>query len=150
MLDDLGLAAAVEWQVRRTGDRTGMDVQLALACDEARISPEVRTAAFRIVQESLTNLEKHARARRCSIALITRDGALTIEIQDDGVGLGEGAAGRGNGLVGMRERAQALGGTFEVAAPPQGGTRVRATLPLAAQARAAAETGTETGAEEAR
>ncbi len=86
---------------------------------------------YRIVQEALTNVARHARARRCSIRLSVGDGELEVEITDDGVGLPEGYR-FGVGLASMRERAEELGGTCAVEKGADSGTRVRAVLPLLA------------------
>jgi two-component system NarL family sensor kinase len=85
-------------------------------------------AAFRIVCEALTNAYRHGNARHCSIRLL-RNGVLQIEVADDGAGLPERYR-AGVGLASMRERADELGGSLQLESPPEGGTRVRATLPL--------------------
>ncbi|MDX6354900.1 MAG: hypothetical protein QOF98_1803, partial [Streptomyces sp.] len=88
-------------------------------------------AAFRIVQEALTNIVRHSGSRTARVLLAYRPGAVEVRVDDDGPAVAGGESG-GNGLVGMRERAAALGGTVEVGPRPDGGFRVRATLPLAA------------------
>ena len=133
ILDDMGLSAAIEWQAHRSGARTQLELTLELRCDDAQLSPAVRIAAFRILQESLTNIERHAAARRVVIRVATENGRLELEVRDDGVGLRGRPAGRGTGLIGMRERVQSLGGQLHVDSPPEGGTSVRVELPVAAQ-----------------
>jgi signal transduction histidine kinase len=92
------------------------------------LSAAVEVAAYRIVQEALTNVVKHAQAGRCTVRLTAAD-ALEIEIADDGVGLPDKRR-AGVGLLSMRERAEELGGTCVVEALPEGGTRVTARLPM--------------------
>jgi nitrate/nitrite-specific signal transduction histidine kinase len=91
-------------------------------------------AAFRIVQEALTNIVRHSGSRTARVLLAYRPGAVEVRVDDDGPAVAGGESG-GNGLVGMRERAAALGGTVETGPRPDGGFRVRATLPLAASDR---------------
>jgi signal transduction histidine kinase len=108
----------------------GLDVRLEDAGPEAPLPAAVELAAYRIVQEALTNVTRHARARSVTVRLTYQDG-VGVEVVDDGVG---GAAGPGNGIVGMRERADALGGEVEAGPSPDGGFRVRAHLPAPAPA----------------
>jgi len=104
----------------------GLDVRVDIGPDLGPLPKPVDLAAYRIVQEALTNVRRHAGARTTVVRI--RDGEqLTIEVLDDGRG---GAAGEGNGIVGMRERATALGGTLDAGPRPTGGFAVRASLPL--------------------
>ncbi len=139
MLDDLGLTAAAEWLVRSTEARGGVATTLRVegtepathrdAEGESRGADPVSVAAFRILQEALTNVTKHSEATRADVTVRFAD-TLTLEVDDDGVGpAAEGPGGRGLGVLGMRERAHALGGTFSLEPRPGGGTRVRCTLP---------------------
>jgi signal transduction histidine kinase len=102
---------------------------------DERFSADVESAAFRIVQEALTNVVRHACASRCQISLICRDGRLQLAVQDDGAGFnpeaqdGLDASRRGLGLVGIRERASHLGGTVRVDSAPGRGTRLTCELP---------------------
>jgi signal transduction histidine kinase len=137
-LDQLGLAAAIREHIEilatrlRTDEASPQDVafQLTEAGDLVSIPAIVEVAAYRIVCEALTNVARHSGARTCTVAL-TRDKGLHVEVIDDGVGLnGHGRQGRGLGLGSMRERAAELGGSFAVDAPPNGGTRVAAWLPI--------------------
>ncbi len=133
MLDDLGLVAAVEWLARRTEERGATKVKVT-AGELGEIEQAQRTVAFRVVQESLTNVLKHARADAVEIELFRKLSQLVVVIKDDGVGVAKARAEAtqraGVGLVGMRERAQSLGGTFSVLAREPKGTEVRCVLPL--------------------
>ena len=91
----------------------------------------VEVAAYRIASEALTNVVKHAGARRCEMTLALEGRALVVEVHDDGRGIGEDVS-AGVGLLSMRERAEELGGRCEVSCPEGGGTRVQAWLPLGA------------------
>ncbi|MEU3661828.1 histidine kinase [Streptomyces sp. NPDC032940] len=95
-----------------------------------RLPPATDLAAFRIVQEALTNVVRHSGSRRARVRLARDGGALLLRIDDDGPATGADAGGSGNGLAGMRERAAALGGTIEAGPRPDGGFRVLASLPL--------------------
>ncbi|AKZ54205.1 putative two component system sensor kinase [Streptomyces ambofaciens ATCC 23877] len=95
-----------------------------------RLSPGTDLAAFRIVQEALTNVVRHSGSRRARVCLGRDGGTLRLRVDDDGPATGAEAGGSGNGLAGMRERAAALGGTIEAGPRPDGGFRVRATLPI--------------------
>ncbi|WP_371648217.1 MULTISPECIES: sensor histidine kinase [unclassified Streptomyces] len=133
-LRGLGLAPTVRALAGRVADENGLRVTVAIEGeDEAVVDEGTSLAAYRIVQEALTNVVKHARAERADIALVHSYDRLSITVRDDGVGL-SGAApraeARGYGMQGMRWRCEAYGGTFLVAAPACGGTVVRATLPL--------------------
>jgi signal transduction histidine kinase len=138
-LDDLGLSAAVEWQARTFEVRHAIRVDFehdGLSHDgrAQRLPREVEVAAYRIVQEALTNVAKHSGATACRIRLARTEAELVISIQDDGAGFDlsdDAAVRRGLGLVGMRERASLLSGEVSLASERGGGTRVTARLPLA-------------------
>lgn len=95
-----------------------------------KLSPGTDLAAFRIVQEALTNVVRHSGSRHARLRVDEADGALTLCVDDDGPATGADAGGSGNGLAGMRERAAALGGTIEAGPLADGGFRVLAVLPL--------------------
>ena len=95
-----------------------------------RLAPGTDLAAFRIVQEALTNVVRHSGSRQARVHVGTGAGALRLRIDDDGPATGADAGGGGNGLAGMRERAAALGGTIEAGVRADGGFRVLAVLPL--------------------
>jgi signal transduction histidine kinase len=133
VLDDLGLTAAVEWQARTFELRHAIRVDVDHDGLSQRLPREVEVAAYRIVQEALTNAAKHSGATACRIRLVRTDAELAIIIEDDGAGFDlsdTAATRRGLGLVGMRERASLLAGEVSLASERGGGTRVAARLPL--------------------
>ena len=133
-LDDLGLAAAVEWQARLFEARHGIRVELQQDRLLHRLPREVEVAAYRIVQEALTNVAKHSGATTCWLRMERRDLDLAITIADDGAGFDPSDTRfnrRGLGLVGMRERAALLAGVVSFDSQRGTGTRVTARLPLA-------------------
>ena len=133
LLDQLGLIPAVEWLVQRTGERTGLVCTVTVSGEETR-EPATSVAAYRVLQESLTNVTRHAEARRVDIHLRLDAEGVSLEIVDDGRGFPPGGPERAhdqNGILGMRERARALGGELHTDNAPAGGARVRLTLPAA-------------------
>jgi two-component system, NarL family, sensor histidine kinase UhpB len=136
--DELGVAAALEhcvgdWRQRLPSTR----IHLGLECDLSRLDTVRALALFRLVQESLTNIARHAQARRVDIHIAAVRGVGTSEciettIADDGRGADLGVPGSGLGLVGMRERAAAFGGSLVLSSAPGAGFKVCATLPIAA------------------
>jgi PAS domain S-box-containing protein len=133
VLDDLGLSAAVEWQVLDFGRRTGLSTSLSLDESADALGNAPATALFRILQEALTNVAKHASASRLNVRLERRDGEVWLEIADDGRGIrpADMADPSRLGLLGMRERADAFGGTVGITALPDVGTTVVVRLPVA-------------------
>jgi len=137
--DDLGVAAALEHCVNDWRRRLGADVELAIDCDLSVLDPVRSLALFRLVQEALTNVARHARAAQVRIRITGQrggDGAQLIEtsIADDGCGVDLDAPRRGLGLIGMRERAAACGGSVALSSTPGAGFKVTATLPVAGPA----------------
>jgi signal transduction histidine kinase len=132
-LDQLGLVPALESLGERTKHLHGLDVDLAVELEggeDRRLDPEVETAAYRLVQEALTNVAKHARATAVRIRVGEDDSTLALEVADDGVGFDASAPPQGGfGVIGMRERAELVGGSLEFE-PGHPGTVVRARLPL--------------------
>jgi signal transduction histidine kinase len=116
-------------------DAAGLTAQVAEEGVRAPLPPGADLAAFRIVQEALTNIVRHSGARTARVRLAYRPGRLEVTVDDDGPAVAGGESGGGNGLAGMRERAVALGGTVETGPRPDGGFRVRARLPLGPPAR---------------
>jgi len=130
ILDQLGLPAAVEWLAQDFARRTGIRCQTSIHPTDGAITNELATALFRIVQEALTNVLRHAGATRVDIELGVKSACVMVEINDDGTGITEAGMGPGSlGILGMRERAAALGGVLEVAPRSNGGTRVAAWFP---------------------
>jgi signal transduction histidine kinase len=110
----------------------GLEVEVSLEGEPRRLPPAVDLACYRVVQESLTNVVRHARAGRAGITVTHADGRVTVEVTDDGRAGGNGAgAGSGQGILGMRERTRALGGSLEAGPRPGGGFRVLASFPVA-------------------
>jgi two-component system sensor histidine kinase UhpB len=134
MLDDHGLAAALDWHARIFSRRTGIAVVVHADEPAVQPAPQVQIALFRIAQEALNNIAKHAGARHAEIALDQEDGHCVMSVRDDGIGfdVGENASDKpktGIGIVTMRERSQAVGGRFEVQALPERGTRLTVRVP---------------------
>lgn len=134
ILDDLGLPAAIEWHLQEFQKRTGIRCALALPPDDLAIAPDRATAMFRILTESLTNVVRHAGASRVDVALSIEGDSLRLDVSDDGRGMPEHTVAGGRrslGILGMEERALALGGTIAFESRPGGGTRVTLRVPLA-------------------
>ena len=130
---DLGLSAAVDWQVADFARRTGITCELVDDDDEHRIDDNSATAFFRILQESLNNVARHARATQVSITLHQHAGMLTMTIRDNGVGLQPGSRNRHGsfGLVGIEERIAILGGSFSINSSGMGsGTMIVVSIPV--------------------
>jgi signal transduction histidine kinase len=132
-LDELGLAPAIEALVARVSTVQGLtiDATVDLEGDGARLGQELETTVYRLVQEALTNVAKHARAERSHVVVRAQGGHVEVEIDDDGRGFDPGVATTGFGLAGMRERVELIGGQIVITATPSG-TRVRAVMPLSA------------------
>jgi len=130
-LDDLGLAAAVEWQADSFQERTGIHCDVVLIGEPASVDPDRAIAVFRILQEALTNVARHADARHVHIELEVTPAAIDLTIRDDGRGLDawEAASSPGLGLVGMRERALQWEGEVRISGTPGAGTTVKLTVP---------------------
>ena len=133
ILDDLGLVAAVEWAAEEFEARTGTRCRLDLPGNDIEIDQERATAMFRIFQETLTNVARHANASEVGVRLAKENGDLTLEVNDNGRGIGEEqvSAGGSLGILGMRERAALLGGEFGIIGAPEKGTTVRVRIPEA-------------------
>jgi len=131
MLDDLGLNAAIEWLARDTSVRMGIAVHTRLPLEEPAVDKRVATAVFRMVQEALTNVARHAQATSVDVALQVLDESLVLTVADDGVGLPAQAVRRAGsfGLLGLRERALMLGGQIDIQRGRRGGTTMTVRLP---------------------
>jgi signal transduction histidine kinase len=130
-LDQLGLEPALASLVQRTAVTSGLEVRTTFDLPEdTRPGPETETTVYRIVQESLTNVAKHARADRVDVEVRCEDHEIHIAVTDDGSGIDPASPGGGFGLAGMRERVELAGGELEVGRGEAGGTVIRARLPL--------------------
>ena len=134
MLDDYGLAPALEWYANQFCLRTGIQVGVKTEGEAQRAAPTIEIALFRIVQEALNNVAKHARATSVSIALRRTHGHLALAVTDNGAGYDSTVSSsmrrrQGLGMVTMRERAESLGGTFDIDAAPGRGTTVQIRVP---------------------
>ena len=136
VLDDLGLVPALEWLVQNFTQRTGIPCDLVIDDAHLELPGTHSTAVFRVVQESLTNIAKHAQASKARVQLRCDRGALTVRIHDDGVGFATEAPRKPNslGLLGLRERASLLSGEASITSMPGEGTTVELRLPLGAVA----------------
>lgn len=138
VLDDLGLQSAIEWYADRALKPRGLTVRCEFSGLEARLPHEVETVLFRVAQEAMTNVARHARADTVLIQCTARDGLVTLEVEDDGEGFEPRALGapddrgRGLGLLGMRERVELFGGTMTLDSAPGQGTHLTLTVPLRA------------------
>jgi len=131
MLDDFGLVPALNWQARELAKRTGLRVQVSAAELSASLPEEHKTCIYRVVQEALNNVAKHAQASTAQVTLALRnEGLIDLTVQDDGSGF-DAARVRGLGLLGMEERVHHLGGEFMIDSQPGLGTRLKVTLPFA-------------------
>jgi signal transduction histidine kinase len=131
-LDQLGLLPALTSLLQRTASTTGLEVEsdLALASDDARLSPELETTVYRLVQEALTNVVKHAQARGVSVRVHEADGWLDVRVADDGRGIHGARSGGGFGIVGMRERVEIAGGELRIEDGEPRGAVVSARFPV--------------------
>lgn len=130
VLDDLGFSAAATWYVKQFTERTGINVNLLLHEQDPDNGSTIATTLFRILQESLTNIARHARANNVDVRLGFSDNHWLLTIQDDGAGFDEKAAKpTGIGLIGMKERVQILGGAFDLTTTPGHGAKVEIRIP---------------------
>lgn len=135
-LDDLGLLPALRWYIKEFQKKCGIEIEFTAAMPKERLSPEMETATYRIVQEALTNIAKHAHAGCVWVALSGDGDRLHVVVRDDGRGFDAQAVlktpwqDRGLGLAGMMERASLLAGAVQISSQPGHGTTIEATLPL--------------------
>ncbi len=136
VLDDLGLPSGLSWLARTLEQRAGLRVELALTGIEERLDPELETLVFRIVQEALTNVLRHAGTDRARVTVSRAGGTLGLRVSDSGRGfdarntLAGGETATGSGLRGMRDRLELFGGRLEIVSAPDQGTLVSASIPL--------------------
>jgi len=141
LLDDLGLVAALRWHADGEAKRAGFTLDFVAEPADIRPAPEIGIACYRVVQEALTNVARHARAGHVRVELAAAEGWLDLRIHDDGVGFDARAAreraarGASFGLLSMTERARLLDGRLEIDSAPGRGTEIRARFPLEAKER---------------
>jgi signal transduction histidine kinase len=138
ILDDLGLAAALDWYIRGFSRRNRIPVALDCAIGDGRLVPNIEANVYRIVQEALTNVARHSRATDCRVSVRSSQGKLVVTVEDNGVGfdpdgLERRTAERGLGLIGIRERAGELLGIVRIDSTPGNGTRLTVELPSRAR-----------------
>jgi len=136
MLDDLGLVPTLRWYLKRYEKRVNLAVDLEVSSLKERLPVDIETALYRIFQEALTNITRHARASRVKLTIRRRKASVLVEIKDDGCGFemervfGQEGSTSGMGLLGMRERTVLLGGVFNLHSAPGAGTQVSIEIPL--------------------
>ncbi len=131
VLDDLGLVAAIEWQAEEFQNRTGINCRVNVDPDELAVDQERSTAIFRIFQETLTNVARHARATKVTVSLVNKTASLKLRVADNGVGISERQIldSKSFGLIGMRERVHLWGGRVVIKGRRGKGTTVEVDLP---------------------
>jgi signal transduction histidine kinase len=130
---DFGIVSAIDWQLKRFGQNTDIACELSAPDTTIPLGAEADITVFRIVQEALTNVAKHARAKRVRVTLALQQGELCVSVTDNGQGIQPEHSpnnGHGFGLLGMRERAAALGGELSVQPAKRRGTQVSLRIPL--------------------
>lgn len=134
LLDDLGLTAALEWQAEEFKKRTGIKCEVSVLPEDMELDRDVSTAIFRIFQETLTNVVRHAKAKKVRASLKNKDDTLMFQVKDDGKGISEKQISnpRSIGLIGMRERVHSFGGRMEITGDK--GTTVTVTIPISDRA----------------
>jgi signal transduction histidine kinase len=130
-LDDLGLAAAIEWQTEEFQKRTGIPCEVSLDPDDFITNQDVSTAIFRIFQETLTNIVRHAYASRVNVTLHDKDNEITLKVSDNGRGITEEQVfhPQSLGILGIRERVNLLSGTVSIIGSPNKGTAITVHIP---------------------
>ena len=140
MLDDLGLAPTVKWYADRLAKQTGLTIHLTTPPSGAELPAEVKIACFRVAQEAMTNVSRHARAKQMWIKLFQSEEEVRLDIRDDGIGFDLAVArqramrGRSIGILGMRERVELIGGLFIMESAPGKGTTIRVRFNLKVRA----------------
>ncbi|HEX7972891.1 MAG TPA: ATP-binding protein [Anaerolineales bacterium] len=138
LLDDLGVVSALRWYIDRQGRRAGFQTEFIADPPDLRLPPEMETVCFRVVQEALTNVVRHALASQVQVHLARQANRVELVIRDNGIGFdvqavrGRAPTDSSLGLLGMQERVQLIGGQIEIRSDPEQGTEIRATFPLAA------------------
>lgn len=134
---DFGLVPTLQWFVEKFIERTGLEVALRTPPEETRLPGPIELMLYRVAQEALTNVAKHARARHVDVELDVRDGHAVLSVADDGVGFEvdrfrrkPAHLGVGVGLIGMRERVAYYRGNLDIRSRPKAGVRITVTVPL--------------------
>ena len=132
LLDDLGLVAAIDWHLREFEKRSGLETEFSDKGNDISMPESIKTGLFRIFQESLTNVARHAEATKVKVNLHRQDGKLVLSIQDDGRGFNRFQSGEKKtlGILGMRERTSMMGGTYDIESQPGKGTVVKVSVPI--------------------
>ena len=139
LIDELGLVAALSGYLEAQAERTGLTIDLKEARTERELPPETEITAFRVVQEAVTNVIRHAGATRAEVTVQQRDGRLELMVRDNGRGfdvsdtMEQAAAGEALGLLGMQERVDLQGGEVSIESTIGEGTVIRASLPVEVQ-----------------
>ncbi|MFH1169686.1 MAG: HAMP domain-containing protein [Chloroflexota bacterium] len=137
VLDDLGLLSALRWYASNRLENLGIKTRIEVTGEEIKLPPQIEIALFRITQEALNNIARHARAQNVVLSVEYKDSSIRIEVEDDGIGFDVDAVSlkpdkvQGVGLLGMKERIMLLGGDFDIESQPGGGTRLTVEVNLA-------------------
>jgi signal transduction histidine kinase len=134
MLDDLGLEAALQWQEREFSRHTGVPATVTVEGKLDHLTEVQQTCIYRVVQEALTNCARHAKAKNVMVSVRAEEEHVIVVVQDDGVGFEFLTSGRGLGLLGIRERVEALDGTLHISSLPNQGTIVQVDVPVGVRA----------------
>jgi len=135
LLDDLGLVAATRWLTEKNLKSAGLTVNFSVIGQERRLSTQLETTLFRVIQEAITNIARHSKAKRANIALHFTKRAIRVTVKDNGVGfdveeaITSKARPRGLGLLGMRERAELFNGSFGIRSSEKKGTEIKIRIP---------------------
>ncbi|KHO62837.1 histidine kinase [Thermoanaerobacter sp. YS13] len=129
-LDDLGLVPALSRYIKNFSEETGIFVDFTVLSDYKRLSPEIEITCFRVVQEALTNIKKHSKAKNASVKFEFGMRFISVIIKDDGIGFDKENIGQGYGLMGMRERVEILNGKFEISSFKNKGTQIYISIPV--------------------
>lgn len=129
VLEDGGLESALEWLISTTRQRTGLEIRYEKSGDPWPVDADRGIHIYRVLQEALNNVSRHSGVQDVAVRLVFSPETLALDVEDRGRGFSDGVTGRGIGLVGMRERAELLGGTVEFRTPPGGGAEVRLRVP---------------------
>ncbi|MBE3592860.1 MAG: sensor histidine kinase [Thermoanaerobacter sp.] len=129
-LDDLGLIPALSRYIKNFSEETDIAVDFTVLSDYKRLSPEIEITCFRVIQEALTNIKKHSKAKNASVKFEFGMRFISIIIKDDGIGFDKENIGQGYGLMGMKERVEILNGKFEISSFKNKGTQIYISIPV--------------------